>query len=93
MGHNSACCPAVGVPVPLGMTLNSAKNFLERQGILRADRCPMPRTSPGWWKVHTIPLAPPLPLPPLQFYLLGDPPPDRGVTRDWPHPKSVEDET
>ncbi len=79
------CQTGVYLPVVLG-TAGGCRSFLERQAIMPADRCPMPRYAPAASRVHQLPLAPPLPLPPLQKYLNGIPPPDRGQTLDWPYP-------
>ena len=81
------CCPSSGVEAILDYSVaGSAKSFLERTGAFPATRNPLPRTSPGWYRVHQIPLTPPLPLPELQSHFVGEPPPDQGQTLDWPHP-------
>lgn len=64
----------------------NARSFLERIGIWPSYRNPEARITPANFKVHTLPLSPPLPLPALQDYLQGDPAPDRGQTLEWPHP-------
>ena len=83
---NHGCCPQTGIDTPGPANPGGARSFLERKKLLTADRCPMPRIAPEVNRVHTIPLKEPLPLPSLQFYLDGDPPPDRGQTKDWPAP-------
>jgi hypothetical protein len=65
-----------------------ARGYLERVGVLDAIRGPLPVIAPGDWRVHSIPLVPPLPPAELQGRLLGESPPDRGQTLDWPHPSS-----
>lgn len=80
-------CVPPGVERPINLAvLGGCRSFLEREQIIPADRCPSPRLAPMASLVHTIPLQPPLPLPPLQAYLTGLPVPDRGQTLDWPHP-------
>lgn len=66
--------------------LGSARPFLERAGIIPTNRGPRPRVQPAYWRIHSAPLQPPLPLPALQGHLNGSPPPDRGKTTEWPHP-------
>ncbi len=64
----------------------AARGYLERIGVLTADRHPIPRFAPGELRVHTIPLTPPAPPAQLVENLLGVPSPDRGQTLEWPHP-------
>jgi hypothetical protein len=66
----------------------AARGYLERIGVLRADRGPTPRLVPSELRVHTTPLFPPNPAARLVEYLLGQPAPDRGQTLDWPHQSS-----
>lgn len=81
------CCPDSGVDASVDFnTAGSARNFLERIGILKAYRNPMPAMTTGASLVHEIPLSPPLPLPELLGFLDGEPAPDRGKTLSWPHP-------
>lgn len=81
------CCSIVTEDAPIDVSqAGSAKGFLERIGVLRANRNPEPRIQPGHFRVHEIPLTPPLPLPELQSHFSGEPPPDQGQTLHWPHP-------
>lgn len=88
------CCPDASYlsPKNYATQLGSARIFLERHGLLPAYRGPGPRMAPAAMRVHSTPLIPPLPLSELQGYLEGSPPPDRGRTRDWPHPQFSEEE-
>jgi hypothetical protein len=67
--------------------LFGARRYLEKIGVLDAQRGPGPRFAPGELRVHTIPLFPPLPPARYVGFLLGEPPPDRGQTPEWPHPE------
>ena len=81
------CCPDSSVDAAADFTnFGSAETFLRRVGIKEQIVPPLPRIQPGEHRAHSIPLEPPLPLPPLQWPLDGEPPPDRGQTREWPHP-------
>lgn len=83
-----ACsCPATGYTRPIHVgRAGGCRSFLDRESLVPADRLPMPLISLAASKINRLPMQPPLPLPPLQTYLKGMPPPDRGVTDDWPHP-------
>lgn len=83
------CCPTAGYLAPLTFAgrYYGARAFLQRQGLLPPDGMPSPRTDPYAWKIVRQALHPPLPLPDFQRPLLGEPPPDRGRSFDWPHPK------
>lgn len=71
------------------MAAGRGLNFLERTGLIETYRNPEPRIEPRAHKVHSLPLAPPLPLPNLVLYREGVySAPDRGVTLQWPHPES-----
>lgn len=85
------CCPDPSVDATADFTnFGSAETFLRRTGIKEQVVPPHPRIAPEAHRAHTIPLVAPLPLAPLQYPLDGEPPPDRGQTREWPHP-SFED--
>lgn len=87
MADNSSCCVSSDVEATADFAVvGGAKPFLERIGVLAADRLPGPRVQPSSWRVHSIPLKAPTPLPDLQSHLVGDPPPDHGKTLEWPHP-------
>ena len=88
MANNSSCCPSSAIEsiIDYGTGAGSPKSFMERIGAMNADRLPGPRIGPNYFRVHEIPLKPPLPLPELQQYLNGQDPPDRGQTYGWPHP-------
>jgi hypothetical protein len=87
MATNTSCCPNNEVEAVTDFSsAGSAKNFLERIGVLSASRLPSPRIQPGMMRVHTVPLFVPLPIPELQYYLEGENPPDRGKTLEWPNP-------
>ena len=63
----------------------SGSEFLERIGCIPTLRTPVPAIEPGAFKVHTLHMETPLPLPPLVASHDGEPePPDRGVTQAWP---------
>lgn len=81
------CCPDPSfVAVEDYTNFGSAETFLRRAGIKEQVVAPHPRTEPMAHRAHSIPLEAPLPLVPLQWPLEGEPPPDRGQTREWPHP-------
>lgn len=63
----------------------SAKVFLERAGVRRTLRPPLPTAAPGLAPVLTVRVAAPLPLAEYQAVTLGNPPPDRGASAEWPH--------
>ena len=73
------CCPdpSFVAEVDFSTTLGSAETFLRRVGIKEQVIAPHARTEPMAHRVHDIPLKPPLPSPPLQYPLEGEPPPDR----------------
>lgn len=71
--------------MPTGDT-QGARAFLERNGLLTTYRNPSPRTAPDELLVHRERLSPPFPVPALQAYLEGSPPPDRGQSLPWPYP-------
>lgn len=90
------CCNIPGVEAAadygeLAVAVGSAKSFLERAGLIPTLRRPRPRMEPSANRVHSMTLKPPLPLPELLRYLDGDPPPDRGLTQEWPHPSAGAD--
>lgn len=87
MAETVHCCPSprFEAQVDWGARMGSARNFMERHGIIPASRRPKPRIEPAALRVHSLPLKPPLPLPDLLQHLNGEPPPDRAVTREWPH--------
>jgi hypothetical protein len=87
MSETVSCCPDPGIEAIVDFqTYGSAKNFLERIGVLTALRNPEPRIQPAKIRPHDIPLQPPLPTSELQEPLLGETPPDRGKSLHWPHP-------
>lgn len=90
---NERCCDlgTVESVVDYSVNLNGARPFLERAGIIPTYRNPGPRIEPRALLVHKAPLKAPLPIPSLQQPLNGNPPPDRGQTREWPHPTEVEE--
>ena len=71
---------------------HSPLEFIRRHGLLEESVQPHPRLNLRGLRVHTVPISEP-PLPKaitLQEYE-GVPPPDRGLTRPWPH--QLEEET
>lgn len=63
----------------------SAREFLERAGLLRATIPPKSRLAVTDLLIHKIPLeSPPGPLQGVLIGYEGDPPTDRGVTHPWP---------
>ena len=88
MAEKVSCCPRneIVAKTDYGTGAGSAKNFLERVGILEAVRLPGSRIQPDSSRVHTMPLKPPYPLAELQFHFNGESPPDQGKTLEWPHP-------
>ena len=93
MAETVQCCPSprFEAQVDWGARTGSARNFLERHGIIPARRHPKPRIEPDAFRVHQSPLKPPLPLPDLLQHLNGEPPPDRAVTGQWPHSSSTDE--
>jgi len=65
-------------------TTRSAALFLERTGIFRTLRHPVPAASPDLNPVHNYPVIPPLPLPGFLWFENGIPSPDRGQSEIWP---------
>lgn len=86
MGRGRCAPLSVLVVADFSNASYSAKPFLERMGIFEARRNPESKFAPGQLRVHNYPLRPPLPSAALQEHLLGENPPDRGRTLDWPHP-------
>jgi hypothetical protein len=80
------CCPDPGLDaeVDYAAVCGCARIFLERAGIIPVLRRPRPRISPQQHTYHSLPLFGPLPLAEHVAYLNGEPPPDRGVTQEWP---------
>ena len=85
----SQCCPSRTVPAEedYGLRIGIARYYLESRGVLFPVRGPLARTAPKAHRVHSFPLVAPLPLPELQHYLTGEPPPDNAGTPEWPHPQ------
>jgi hypothetical protein len=67
-------------------TSRSAKNFMERIGIIPTRRGPVPRLDLSANLAHSLPLQKPLPSGEslLNSGQQGVPPPDRGLTTEWP---------
>jgi hypothetical protein len=65
-------------------TTRSAAYFLERTGIFRTQRHPVPSASPDSNPVHIYPLTPPHPLAEFLLVENGLPSPDRGQSDIWP---------
>lgn len=63
----------------------SPKLFLERAGIRPTVPSPHPVYAMGDNPAHRLPLKPPLPIPEYVENTQGNPPPDRGVTKEWPY--------
>lgn len=62
----------------------SARLFLERAGVKPTFRLPLPTFHPTANAVRNQPLEPPLPI--AEAISNGEPPPDRGLTKEpWPH--------
>lgn len=62
----------------------SSRLFQERAGLRNTWRSPAPAFDGELHPIHTEPTPCPLPRPDLVSS--GDPPPDRGLTREpWPH--------
>lgn len=87
MAEKVSCCPSSAIVAvsDYGTGVGGAKPFLQRIGALNA-MAPGSRASLDASRVHTIPLKEPLPLPELQTPLLGELPPDKGKSLDWPYP-------
>lgn len=62
----------------------SPRLYLERRGLIRTDRLPTPVVALAALQIRSYPLRDPRPAD-QQRPLEGDPPPDRGVSREWPH--------
>lgn len=67
------------------VSLGGARGFLERTGIIRVARNPRPMITPSLLTLHTEPLKAPYPDPNTVEFRLGDPPPDRAETQQWPY--------
>jgi hypothetical protein len=65
-------------------TTRSAAYFLERSGIFRTHRHPVPSAQPGANPVHAYPVTPPLPLAEFLQVENGCTSPDRGQSTIWP---------
>jgi len=66
------------------MPSRSSRRFLERSGLIVTQRLPQSRVAIGNLNSLRYPLNPPYPTEhnrPNE----GDPPPDRGVSREWPY--------
>lgn len=63
----------------------SSRLSRERSGRIPTIRGPLPVLDFGANKANKNPLALPLPLPEFQRGTQGNPPPDRGVSKEWPH--------
>lgn len=66
----------------------SAHLYTERAGLAETYRSPTPRLAPGLNAVLNVPVSVPLPNPEFLYENNGNPPPDRGLTRVWPHADS-----
>lgn len=67
----------------------SARLYLERAGVIRTTRGPVPLFAPGMNRIHAVPLQPPLPLPHLIQASQGNAP-DRHPAQIWPHASNGE---
>lgn len=84
----TVCPPLNETHIELNLNLMGCRPFLERRGLLQAQRMPGPRIDPRKYKAHWIPLEPPLSNAEDLDHLTGEPtPPDRGQTFHWPHPQ------
>lgn len=72
--------------VDFGVSSGGAVPYLERIGEIPSLRSPVPTLSPADLRVNSIPLIAPSPPSQLQRPLLGEQPPDRGQTLEWPYP-------
>lgn len=63
----------------------SSRAFMERLGVRKTLRRPMPTEAPGRLGVVNTPVEKPWPLPELMFHREGSPAPDRGQSEEWPH--------
>jgi hypothetical protein len=70
----------------------SARNYLERKGIRRTRRKPIPRLDTGQLRVNTAPLEMSELNPAALLDAQGSPPPDRGKLDSWPPQQEVQDE-
>lgn len=59
--------------------------FRERSGLVRTARSPLPACAPLQNLAMNVPVAPPLPDPAALLVTQGCPPPDRGLTAEWPY--------
>jgi hypothetical protein len=66
------------------MASRSPRRFLERSGLIVTQRLPSGRLALGNLASLNYPLKPPYP-PEHNRPNEGDPPPDRGVSREWPY--------
>jgi hypothetical protein len=66
------------------MASRSPRRFLERSGLIVTQRLPARRAAIGNLSSIDYPLKPPYP---AEFNRPneGDPPPDRGLSREWPY--------
>lgn len=88
----ATCPPLNETRIEFDLNMMGCRPFLERAGLMQAQRMPGPRIDPLKYKAHEVPLEPPLPNADGVEHLTGSPPPDRGQTLHWPHP-SLEEPT
>ena len=69
----------------------SSKAFMERGGLRRTLRGPLPAHDFGVDanKIHAMPLEEPMPIPEAAAVLQNVKPPDRGRTEEWPNGSST----
>ena len=64
--------------------LSSGLIFLQRLGVIQAERMPLPAFDGRALTVHQLSLQDITPIPEQLGQYDGDPPPDRGQTYEWP---------
>ena len=66
--------------------------FLERTGLVKTRRHPVPRLDTVRMAVRDLPFEDPAPRPESLLDVAGHLPSDRGVTGPWPPPQEVQDD-
>ena len=67
----------------------SSLEFMRRNGFVNTPRSLMPIMDVSANKLYTIPLQRSQLVPALMLDAQGDPPPDRGITDQWPPAQEV----
>ncbi len=87
MARDNSCCPNDEFTDvrDFSVNLGGARGYLERAGIIGTARNPRPTIVPSQLTVHTEQMKSPWPTPDNVRFRMGDPPPDRATTEEWPY--------